>query len=167
MEMFTIKATPFPKDQLPRMLEAHNIQINRYAEVFFAHPAFSTEHTNEMTIAIASLAELGLADGATLPEIFRQTEALGFNLCPANAGVFLRLAWTDQPESRNSILSGTHQAPDRAVTVLSEPLEQDDDFPKGLYLRKVDGNLWLRGYICDSTYRFSGDDLFAFEKPMV
>ena len=34
---------------------------------------------------------------------------------------------------------------------------------KGLYLRNVDGKLWLRGYICDAAYRFPGDALFAFE----
>ena len=72
-------------------------------------------------------------------------------------------AWTDQPQSQNSVLSGTHSSPDGAITVLSELLEGDDAFPKGLYLRKVDGNLWLRGYVCDSAYRFPGDALFALE----
>ena len=46
---------------------------------------------------------------------------------------------------------------------LSELLEGDDAFPKGLYLRKVDGGLWLRGYVCDPAYRFPGDALFALE----
>ena len=78
-------------------------------------------------------------------------------------GLFLRLAWRDQPQSRNSVLSGTHSAPDLSVTVLSEIPEQSDAFPKGLYLRNVDGKLWLRGYICDAAYRFPGDTLFAFE----
>ena len=77
--------------------------------------------------------------------------------------LFLRLAWSDQPMSRNSVLSGTHEAPDRAVTVLSEILEENDTFPKGLYLRNVDGVLWLRGYTCDAEYRFPADTLFAFE----
>lgn len=63
----------------------------------------------------------------------------------------------------HGVLSGTHSSPDGAVTVLSELLEGDDAFPKGLYLRKVDGNLWLRGYVCDSAYRFPGDALFALE----
>ena len=45
-----------------------------------------------------------------------------------------------------------------------EIIERDDELPKGLYLRNVDGRLWLRGYVCDSAYRFSSNDLFAFEK---
>ena len=70
----------------------------------------------------------------------------------------------DQVRSENSVLSGTHRAPDGAVTVLSEFIEEDDDFPKGLYLRNVDGALWLRGYICDKTHNWSLADVFAFEK---
>ena len=65
--------------------------------------------------------------------------------------------------SRNSVLSGTHRAPDQAVTVLTAVLEEDNDFPKGLYLRNADGKLWLRGYVCDAEHHFSGDDLFAFQ----
>jgi len=164
MKLITLKAEPFSKAQIGKKLEEHSIFINRYASEFFAHPAFSTEHTHEMTIAVASLREIGLENGATLNEIFQQTETLGFKPCPTNTGLFLRLIWKEQPQSRNSILSGTHHSPDRAVTVLSEIIEMDDSFPKGLYLRNVDGRLWLRGYVCDSSYRFSSDDLFAFEK---
>ena len=164
MEFITLKADPFPKNQILKKLEEHNILINRYAEAFFAHPAFSTEYTKEMTIVIASLREIGLENGATFNEIYRQTEELCFRCCPANTGLFLRFAWKDQPQSQNDVLSGTHCSPAQAVVVLSERIERDDAFPKGLYLRNVDGRLWLRGYVCDSEYRFSGNDLFAFQK---
>ena len=164
MEFITLKRNPFPKNRISHKLVEHDILINRYAEVFLAHPAFSTENTREMTIAIASLREIGLENGGTLNEIFRQIEKSGFKPCPINTGLFLRFAWKNQPQSQNSVLSGTHGSPDQAVVVLSEPIETEDAFPKGLYLRNVDGRLWLRGYVCDSAYRFSGDDLFAFEK---
>ena len=163
MIFIELKADPFPKDQLPEKLEEHGIHINRYAEMFFAHPSFQTEYASDMVIAVASLHEIGLENGATLSEIFQQLEKTGLKPCPANTGLFLRLAWKDQPQSRNSVLSGTHASPDLAVNVLSEVLETDDSFPKGLYLRNVDGILWLRGYVCDPSYRFSGDDLFAFK----
>lgn len=164
MEFMTLKENPFPKNQISRKLEEHNIFINRYAEVFFAHPTFSTENAREMIIAIGSLREIGLENGGTLNEIFQKIKECGFKPCPTNAGLFLRFTWKDQPQSQNSILSGTYCSPDQAVVVLSEQMETDDAFPKGLYLRNVDGRLWLRGYVCDSEYRFSGDDLFAFEK---
>lgn len=163
MEYIVLKATPFPKTQILPKLKEHDIHINRYAEQFLLHPGFSTEATGEMTIAVGPLREIGLENGATLDEIFRKIEKSGFRPCPVNAGLFLRLAWKNQPQSQNSVLSGLHCSPEQAVVVLSDRPEADDSFPRGLYLRNVDGNLWLRGYVCDSTYRFSGDDLFAFE----
>ena len=113
--------------------------------------------------------ELGLVNGASLDELLLllHLQATQFIPCPPDTGFFLRLAWTDQPRSQNSILTGTHSSPNLAVTVLSEMLERDDTFPKGLYLRNVDGKLWLRGYVCDSAYRFPGDALFALEIPKV
>ena len=116
-----------------------------------------------MTAAVASLEKLGLARGASLDELLRHIKGTRFAPCPPDTGYFLRLAWTDQPKSRNAVLTGTHSAPDQAATVLSETLERDDAFPKGLYLRKVDGILWLRGYVCDSAYRFPDSALFALE----
>lgn len=164
MEFITLKPDSFPKNQIMNRLEAHSVLINPYAREFFLHPAFTTEHAREMTIAIASLREIGLENGATLHEIFQQIRHTHLKPCPANTGLFLRLIWKNQPQSHNSILSGTHCSPEQAVVVLSEPFEADDAFPKGLYLRNVDGRLWLRGYVCDSEYRFSSHDVFAFEK---
>lgn len=163
MEFITLKPASFPKDQIMTRLEEHHVQINPYAREFFLHPAFSTSQPGEMTIAVASLQEIGLAHGGTLQEIFQQIGKCQLKPCPANAGLFLRLAWHHQPQSRSSVLSGTHRSPEQAVVVLSEPVEKDDAFPKGLYLRNVDGTLWLRGYVCDASYRFSCHDLFAFE----
>ena len=162
--MITMQLRPagFPKEDLSKRLTEENIHINRHAEAYFAHPGFSTEQPEALSIAIASLTELGFEDGATLEEIADAIPGKGLAPCPVNAGLFLRLAWKDQDRSRNSILSGTHSAPDGAVTVFSEILEKDDSFPKGLYLRNVDGELWLRGYACDAEYRFPGGALFAF-----
>ena len=80
------------------------------------------------------------------------------------AAVFLRLHLTDQRESGNTVLNGTHRAPDGAITVLSEPLSPEDTFPKGLYLRNVSGTLWLRGYVCDADFVWSPSDVFALSQ---
>lgn len=150
-------------EQSMRTLKERGILTNRYAEMYISHPCFSAGGAGEMTAAIASLEELGLGRGASLDELFRHIKGTQFAPCPPDTGFFLRLAWTNQLQSQNSILTGTHSSPNQAVTVLSEMLERDDAFPKGLYLRKVDGSLWLRGYVCDSAYRFPGDALFALE----
>jgi hypothetical protein len=44
------------------------------------------------------------------------------------------------------------RAPTGAIHVASEPLSRDVEYPKGFYLRIVDGQAWLRGYRCDDTY---------------
>lgn len=165
MKEITVKAEPFAREHLAGILKSNDIHINAYAEMLFAHPAFSTECVpSEVRVVIASLRELGFVHGAFLNEIFDCLPAYGLRPCHLNTGLFLRLAWQDQKQSRDSLLSGSHRAPDSAVTVLSRPPEENDAFPKGLYLRNVDGRLWLRGYICDASYRWSADDLFAFEK---
>ena len=163
MMRISLRTEPLPADRVLHELEARGILINHYAEVYLSHPRFSAGQAGEKTVTVASLKEIGLEDGATLEELFRHIQGIGLSPCSPDTGVFLRLAWTDQPQSRNSMLTGTHGSPDGAVTVLSEILEPDDAFPKGLYLRKVDGKLWLRGYVCDSAYRFPGEALFAFE----
>ncbi len=162
---FSIQRVPYTKDQVLQKLKEHSILINHYAEEFISHPRFSAGQPDKMTVAVASLKELGLEEGATLSELFQHIRGTRFTPCPPDTGLFLRLAWTDQPKSRNAVITGTHQSPDRAVTVLSEILEPDDAFPKGLYLRNVEGNLWLRGYVCDTEYRFPNDALFVFECP--
>ncbi|MCR5795213.1 MAG: hypothetical protein K6G61_07735 [Solobacterium sp.] len=162
MKQITLHPEPFPKDRLQEKLDEYGIQTNRYAGVFFSHPGFVTEQTQPVTVMIASLRETGLENGASLPEISAHISGMCLEPCPAETGLFLRFAWKDQPASASSVLSGTHEAPDGAVTVFSEPLEEGDDFPKGLYLRNVGGDLWLRGYVCGDDYRFPSDALFAF-----
>lgn len=165
MNRIELRFTPFPKKQLRAVLEKNLIRINELAERFLADPRFDTEaFSGTARIVVVSLRELGFEDGAALPEIVRRAGLLGLKLCRPSAGLYLRLAWRDQPVSGNTILSGQHRSPDGAVTVLSEPLEEDDAFPKGLYLRNVGGELWLRGYRCDRSHLWSPDDLFALEE---
>lgn len=161
MLRISIKRVPMTAEQSLETLKEHGILTNRYAEKYILHPCFAAREPGEMTAAIISLEELGLDRGASLNELFQYIRGTQFSPCPPDTAFFLRLAWTDQPQSQNAVLTGTHCSPDRAVTVLSNLLERDDAFPKGLYLRKVDGKLWLRGYVCDSAYRFPGEALFA------
>lgn len=161
MLRISIKRVPMTAEQSLETLMEHGILTNRYAEKYISHHCFAAGEPEEMTAAIISLEELGLDRGASLNELFQYIKGTQFSPCPPDTALFLRLAWTDQPQSQNSILTGTHSSPAQAVTVLSNLLERNDAFPKGLYLRNVDGNLWLRGYVCDSAYRFPDEALFA------
>ena len=71
MEYITLKANPFPKNQILDKLEEHSILINQYAKEFFAHPALSTEHTREMTIAPCYMEK-----SAKKPKLYSQWDAL-------------------------------------------------------------------------------------------
>lgn len=151
MEFFSLKAVPFPK------------KIRSHASRKGRHPYQSVCRKHDPCYCLF-LEEIGLKNGAALHEIFRQAKKIGCRPCPENTGLSLRLAWKSQPQSRSSVLSGTHRSPEQSVVVLSEETERDDAFPKGLYFRNADGILWLHGYAYDPAYRFSGADLFAFEK---
>ncbi|MBQ8161539.1 MAG: hypothetical protein IJ083_12455 [Clostridia bacterium] len=115
--------------------------MNERATELIAHTRFTVEFMQGVTAVIVSIGEPGMKDGAALRDIFRAISPLGLKPCA----------------------HGGHEAPDMAVTVLTERIEENDDFPKGLYLRNVDGTLWLRGYSCDDLYRFPAENLFAFE----
>ena len=54
------------------------------------------------------------------------------------------------------------RAPEGSLTVASEILSDDDEYPKGFYLRVVDDAAWLRGYRCDDEHIWSSDDRFLF-----
>ena len=165
MQEKTVAVYPIPKDQITTVLETNAIHINEYAKVYMDHSAFQTEEVRpQVTVMLCSLQELGLKNGAVYADIFSRAGELGLYPCQPSTGLFLRLSYLNQAQSRDSVLSGAHYSPDSAVTVLSEFLEEDDGFPKGLYLRNVDGTLWLRGYVCDQAYKWSPEDIFALEK---
>ena len=153
-----------PRETMPSALESHGIQLNDYARIYMNHRDFQSGTTpHPVRMMVISLEELGLKNGATFPQIMDAAQKRGLHPCAPAAGVYLRLNLTKQKVSQNSILTGTHEAPEGAITVISRLLETDCSFPRGLYLRNVDGALWLRGYTCDDEYRWKPADVFAFE----
>ena len=111
-----------------------------------------------------SLKELGLAAGAALPLVFEAAQDHGLDLCPADTGPYLRLAWRTQPNAPDAIMSNG-RAPTGSVTVAASVLREEDEYPKGFYLRVIDHRLWLRGYRCDLAYAWDPDDSFVFALP--
>jgi hypothetical protein len=150
--------------QLIHSLKQNSILMNEYAERLLADEKFTTSETtyNLNTVQI-TVKDLGYPDGATLPQIYERAIELGLELCPLELGPFLRLAYLDQPEGDRGNNS-KHQAPSGSITVASEIVREDDDFPKGFYLRKINGELWLRGYIADHLHIWNPSDQFIFCK---
>ena len=97
-------------------------------------------------IATVSVAELGFGEGATYGQLIARALESGLAECPLELGPHLRLQFLDQPEGAAGLPATHGRAPPGAITVASSPLDERDETPKGFYLRRIDGVLWLRGY---------------------
>jgi hypothetical protein len=149
---------------LQSALAAAGVRLNASAEQLLDDPMFaSTEAETVATFALIELTvgELGLTSGATLPRILASAREQGLMLCPPFTGPYLRLAMRDQPTAPDSVMSNG-RPPTGAVHVVSERLRAEYDYPRGFYLRVVEGTPWLRGFRCSDDAPWSSDDRFAF-----
>lgn len=153
------------KEPLLESLQAKGIQLNPLALSLFQHPGFTTQATSErVNIACVSVAELGFPDGAIYQDILESAQKRHLLECPLELGPHLRLAFLDQPEGSIGFASTPSQAPPGAITIASPPLDHDDTTPKGFYLRRIDGTLWLRAYTSWPGHVWSSEDLFVFAR---
>lgn len=161
----TVEIGGLTKSQLIQKLQQCSILMNEYGERLLTDDRFITSdtkyslHTVELTVS-----NLGFPDGATIIQIFKRANELGLELCPHELGPHLRLAYLDQPEDYGGSASQRHQAPSGSITIASEILTEDDDFPKGFYLRRINDVLWLRGYRADHLHVWNAWDRFVFCK---
>ncbi len=151
------------KSELLAELRRSGIQINAAGLLLFDHPGFTTA-TAVSTISTieCSVGDLGFTNGATIEEIHRRGAGLGLSLCPLELGPHLRLQFLEQPEGASGHPPSSHRAPPGAVTIASACLTDDDDTPKGFYLRNIHGTLWLRGYRSGPGHTWSSADRFVF-----
>ena len=111
-----------------------------------------------------SVAELGFADGATYGQLTVRALDFGLVECPLELGPHLRTQFLNQPESGDGSPLTHGRAPAGSITVASPPLDESDDTPKGFYLRRVDGVLWLRGYWSWDGHIWGPTDLLLFAR---
>lgn len=121
------------------------------------------QESESFDVVQCTVEQLGFRNGAPLSVIFARAQEIGLSLCPTIAGPYLRLVMTDQQSAPDSVMS-SGSAPSSSITVAAALLEGDDDFPKGFYLRAVEGVLWLRGYRATDQHIWSPNDCFAFRK---
>jgi hypothetical protein len=151
------------KAELLARLQSSHVCMNESAGRLFASDRFTTARARaRVTTVELTVRELGFARGATTAEMYARAAALGLGLCPLELGPHLRLSYLDQPEGYWGQPLLEHQAPSGSLTVASEPLSSDDDFPKGFYLRRIEGELWLRGYRAGAEHVWAGDDHMLF-----
>ncbi|MFD1335802.1 helicase [Oceanobacillus iheyensis] len=160
----TVEIGGLTKSQLILKIQQQAILMNEFGKMLFADDKFTTSDS-KYTIETVELTvqDLGLAKGGTITQIFSRANQLDLKLCPLELGPYLRFEYLDQPEGEINSRQ-QDQAPYGSITVASEILTEDDKFPKGFYLRRIDGVLWLRGYICDDQHVWEPSDHFIFVK---
>jgi hypothetical protein len=122
------------KSDLLRELAEQSVSLNEYARVLFDDPKFTTSpEPYSVRLVSVSLADIGLPDGGLWGDIVDRAASAGLRPCPLEVAPHLRLAYQDQPV-------GPY------LTVVSLRLRSDDEYPNGLYLRRLEEGLWLRGY---------------------
>lgn len=157
----TIEVGGLTNLQLINKLQQHSILMNELGERILSYDRFPTSKTTYSVNTVElTVGDLAFPDGGTLPQIYKRVGELGLELCPLELGPHLRLQYLDQPEGNH--LSQQHQAPSGSITIASPIISKDDNFPKGFYLRKIDGKLWLRGYTADHLHVWNPDDHFIF-----
>jgi hypothetical protein len=158
----TINVGGLTKSELLQQLQSNAISMNEAADTLFASTRFTTSETRyAVTTVELTVGNLGFSRGATTAELYLRAGALGLGLCPLELGPHLRLQYRDQPEGHWGKPVRHHQAPSGSITIASAPLT-DDDAPKGLYLRRIKGVLWLRGYRSGPEHSWAADDHFIF-----
>ena len=151
------------KAQLLLQLATAGVELNEAAQALFASEQF---HVQEATRSLAtvelSVGQLGFPQGGTQPQLFERALSLGLELAPVELGPHLRLQYLDQPEGFWGHPETKHQAPPGSIQIASAPLSEDDQIPKGFYLRRIRGVLWLRGYWSDLQHVYQPTDRLVF-----
>lgn len=150
--------------EIVKALADAGVQLNVHAQTLLAHPAFDDPVVRTLRIVERSVSQLGLKVGAVQSRVFAAARDQGLELCPLVTGPYLRLTMKDQANAPDSLLSAG-RGPRGALHVASDPLSENPEYPKGFYLRVVDGTAWLRGYRCDDEYVFTPGQRLAFHRP--
>ncbi|GAA0760076.1 hypothetical protein LRH25_00815 [Ideonella azotifigens] len=151
------------KAELLAQLEAAGVALNEAGKSLFADERFTTSAVTSLREVVElAVAELGFAEGATWAQVIERAMSQGLTPCPLELGPHLRLQFLDQAEGFLGQPVTQHRAPPGSLTVASLPIAEDDDTPKGFYLRRIEGVLWLRGYRSGADHLWSPEDRLVF-----
>lgn len=155
----TVEIGGLTKSQLLQKFEENSILLSKYAVQLFADDRFTvSDKKSSVRTVVIRVQNLGFPEGATIPQVYKNANQLDLKLCPLELVPYLRLDYRDQPEGYLGKPSWKNRSPYGAIKIASEILSDDVDFPKGFYLRKIEGVLWLRGYITDDLHVLDPDD---------
>lgn len=164
----TIRVGGASKGELRRRFELRGIRLNEAGEELFANPAFTTSAESYLLECVeVTVSDLDHPAGAPMAAVLRSAGNLGLMLCPIEAGPHYRLQYLDQPEGFLGHPPSQHRAPPGSLTIVSPALSPSHTTPKGFYLRKISGELWLRGYRSGSEHVWDLEDRLVFCRPRI
>lgn len=153
------------KRELIQALREHGVHLNLAAEALFDDRRFTPlTQSKVIEITLVSVSDLGFGEGATYAQLTERARESGLVECPLELGPHLRLQFPNQPEGSAGFPATKHRAPPGSITIASSPLDDCDETPKGFYLRRIDGVLWLRGYWSWPGHIFSPEGLLVFSR---
>tara|TARA_Y100001960_G_scaffold256019_1_gene274414 strand:+ start:34 stop:504 length:471 start_codon:yes stop_codon:yes gene_type:complete len=136
--------------ELLQELKEQRIQFNPFALQLFEDQVIQTkQHAQTLSLSIVTPSELGAPFGATLAELVEHAAQRDLEPCPLAVAPYL-------------LLQDILLTKDEYVTLASLPIAKEETYPRGLYLRKRDDGLWLRGYRCDDDFIFPPSMKFVF-----
>lgn len=136
--------------ELLQELKEQRIQFNPFALQLFQDQMLQTKQRGQtLSVLVTTPSELGAPFGATLAELLAHAALKGLEPCSLAVAPYL-------------LLQGILLTKDEYITLASLPLAQKDTYPRGLYLRKRDDGVWLRGYRCDDAFIFPPSMKFVF-----
>lgn len=120
------------KPELLAALRARGVELNELGLALFARDEFTTAEAAAVVASVElTVADLGFAEGATGDAILERAAALGLSPCPLELAPHLRLSYLDQPEGHAGQAITRHRAPPGSVTIMSRPIDVDDEAPRG------------------------------------
>lgn len=163
IDVRAVRVGGMDKRELLEALRRHNVHLNQAAEALIHHARFTLlAQSRVIDIAVVTVSGLGFREGATYEQLTSQAIKAGLVECPMELAPHLRMQFLDQPEGSAGFPVTQHRAPPGSVTVASSPLDDGGGTPKGFYLRRIDGVLWLRGYYSRPDHVWSEGDVFVF-----
>ena len=119
-------------DKLRSALEVAGFRIGDYAGQILAKISLSSKKV-QLDLAVVSGADLGFTGDARRDAIYTRALELGYQLCPAEVGPALRLAYPDQPSGE-------------WLLIAMEPITDSDGNPKVFFVGHDCDDRWLYGY---------------------
>ena len=134
-----------------KALKANGCRIGEYADQILDKIRVS-ETEVQLDLVVKTVAELGFKDGACRDAIYARAIELGLELCPAEVGPALRLAYLDQPYGE-------------WLRIAMEPIADSDGNLKVFEVDHVHDERWLGSCSGDPVDFWRADLQWVFVAP--